>query len=150
MYIPSLRSGTCPSPFPWWWDEEYPPRNQHSSWKWMVGRLFPFLGNPIFRGYVSFREGIYIYITLIRTIPPIIHGHNENWCLADLQRTPPATPAISKEITRMTWSLAESCAGVEFWRVVLATKVDDRNGKHQEPRPTKPRASPLETKVRFR
>ena len=29
------------------------------TWKWMVGILVSFWGRPIFRGYVSFREGIH-------------------------------------------------------------------------------------------
>ena len=32
------------------------PGNQHSIWKWMVGRLCSF-SDGLFRGYVSFREG---------------------------------------------------------------------------------------------
>ena len=34
----------------------------HSPWKWMVARLHFLLGSPIFRGYVSFREGTIIRI----------------------------------------------------------------------------------------
>ena len=41
----------------------YPPWNQHSTWKWMVGMLFSFWEWPIFRDYVSFREGSGSYNT---------------------------------------------------------------------------------------
>ncbi len=42
-----------------WKNNAYPPWNEHSPWKWMVGiRSFPIGFRPIFRGEnVSFREG---------------------------------------------------------------------------------------------
>ncbi len=46
------------------------------SWKWMVGKWDFLLGRPIFRGYVSFREGTWQKKTKYE-IPPKIHQHKQ-------------------------------------------------------------------------
>ncbi len=51
----------------------HPPWNQHSTWKWMVGRWNLLLGLPIFRGYVSFRECTPIgHGTCLQAIDPFL------------------------------------------------------------------------------
>ena len=45
-----------------------PETNSKSTWKWMVGILIAvLLGWPIFRGYVSFREGIFSWFVASST-----------------------------------------------------------------------------------